>query len=212
MIVILLIAYLIGSIPFGFILTKIMGAGDIRSSGSGNIGATNVMRVLGKKAGYVTFLLDSAKGIIALLICGNLATDLMGLSGQMMAGATANFQHYYMVGIAAIVGHCFPLWLKFKGGKGVSTALGIVVYTQMMLAPQLWWVLLLITSVWIVIFRISRMVSLASIAVFIAIFIANYLIFNEILYSSVLSGLVIFRHKSNIIRLLNGTESRFNKK
>ncbi len=190
----IVISYLIGSIPFGFLLTKLMGAGDIRSAGSGNIGATNVMRVLGKKAGYVTFLLDSAKGVIAV---------------ALFAGDS--FADCYIIGIAAITGHCFPVWLKFKGGKGVSTALGVVAYVHLLLAPQLWWVLLLMAGLWIATFKATRTVSIASIATFIVIPIINYIIFDEILFSCTLSAIIIIRHKANIIRLVNGTENRFSK-
>src|SRR3977135_3148490 len=105
------VAYLLGSIPFGLILTKLFGRGDVRKEGSGNIGATNVSRVAGPLAGILTLLLDGAKGAVAVLI----------------AGRYSNNSALWMViaGLAVLVGHCFPVWLKFKGGKGVATAAGV---------------------------------------------------------------------------------------
>jgi glycerol-3-phosphate acyltransferase PlsY len=104
-------AYLLGSIPFGLLLTKLVGGGDVRKAGSGNIGATNVARVAGPLAGIVTLILDAAKGGVAVL----LAARFSGESATWMMAA----------GLAALVGHCFPVWLKFKGGKGVATAAGV---------------------------------------------------------------------------------------
>jgi len=111
------LAYLLGSIPFGLVLTKIFGGADIRKSGSGNIGATNVARVVGPAAGILTLLLDAAKGAAAVWLAGHFAEHR---AAPMM-----------LAGVAALVGHCFPVWLKFKGGKGVATALGVFA----MLAP-----------------------------------------------------------------------------
>jgi glycerol-3-phosphate acyltransferase PlsY len=214
-----LIAYLIGSIPFGFLLTKIMGGGDIRKTGSGNIGATNVMRALGKKAGYITFVLDVMKGVLIVFLVYSYNEDelaMMAYEGaspdEIIINPASALAQYYMYGIATVIGHCFPIWLKFKGGKGVSTALGIVAYTHLILAPQLWWVLLIIAAVWIVTFKLTKVVSIASIATFIAIPIMNYIIFNELLFSCILSAIIIIRHKDNISRLIKGNEHSFNKK
>src|SRR5262250_3878063 len=110
-------AYLLGSIPFGLMLTKIFGGKDVRKSGSGNIGATNVARVAGPAAGILTLLLDAAKGAVAVWLGARFSEQ--SAAALMLAGA------------AALVGHCFPVWLKFKGGKGVATALGVF----LMLAP-----------------------------------------------------------------------------
>src|SRR6516162_4415631 len=109
--VLVFVAYLLGSIPFGLILTKLFGGKDIRQHGSGNIGATNVSRVAGPVAGILTLLFDAAKGGVAVWLAGRLT----GCSASSMIAA----------GIAALLGHCFPVWLKFKGGKGVATALGV---------------------------------------------------------------------------------------
>jgi glycerol-3-phosphate acyltransferase PlsY len=210
----LLIAYLIGSIPCGFLLTKIMGGGDIRKTGSGNIGATNVMRALGKKAGYITFMLDVMKGVLIIFLMRDVFHLYFDSNSPLSSSEFTTYMitQYYMFGIATVIGHCFPIWLKFKGGKGVSTALGIVAYTHLMLAPQLWWVLLIIAAVWIGTFKLTKVVSIASIATFIAIPIMNYIIFNELLFSCILSAIIIIRHKDNISRLIKGNEHSFNKK
>src|SRR5258708_26469615 len=110
-------AYLLGSIPFGLILAKLFGRGDVRKEGSGNIGATNVSRVAGPLAGILTLLLDSAKGAVAVLVAGRYSNG----SATWMVFA----------GLAALIGHCFPLWLKFHGGKGVASAAGM----YLMLCP-----------------------------------------------------------------------------
>src|SRR6267142_2490517 len=105
------VAYLLGSIPFGLILARLFGRGDVRKGGSGNIGATNVSRVAGPLAGILTLLLDGAKGAVEVLIAGRYSND----SATWMV----------IAGLAALLGHCFPVWLKFKGGKGVATAAGV---------------------------------------------------------------------------------------
>jgi acyl phosphate:glycerol-3-phosphate acyltransferase len=196
---ILCAAYLIGSCPFGFILTKCLRGGDIRQAGSGNIGATNVMRHMGKKVGYLTFVLDSSKGMVALWICG-------------MMHPLHSITDYYVVGIAAVIGHCFPVWLRFKGGKGVSTALGVIAYTQIALHVQDWWVILMFACIWIGTFFASKMVSLASLATFIALPIIMSVLYGVWSAPLVLSLIVIIRHHANIKRLLSGTEHRFVKK
>src|SRR6516165_8747597 len=109
--VLVFVAYLLGSIPFGLILTKLFGGKDVRQHGSGNIGATNVSRVAGPLAGALTLLLDAAKGAAAVWVAGRFTE---GNAAAMI-----------LAGLAALLGHCFPLWLKFKGGKGVATALGV---------------------------------------------------------------------------------------
>src|SRR5882672_10717890 len=104
-------AYLLGSLPFGLLVAKVFGRGDVRKEGSGNIGATNVSRVAGPRAGILTLLLDGAKGAAAVLVAGRYSND----SAMWMV----------IAGLVALVGHCFPVWLKFKGGKGVATAAGV---------------------------------------------------------------------------------------
>jgi glycerol-3-phosphate acyltransferase PlsY len=201
------IAYLVGSIPFGYIITKLLRGEDIRKTGSGNIGATNVMRLLGKKVGYITFLLDSLKAILAIMICENFS-EYNAISSD------------YLIGLIAIFAHCYPIWLKFQGGKGVATAIGLTIYIYIMFIPQLFWVLLILTSIWLVIYKLTKIVSLASIILFVAMPIANYFSFKTFeihgftafSISVMLSLLIIWRHKGNIIRLIQGRENNFRKK
>jgi glycerol-3-phosphate acyltransferase PlsY len=187
----LLGAYLIGAIPSGVILTRIAGAGDIRQAGSGNIGATNVYRVAGRRLGIITLICDALKGVLpvaTLLAIGGYSPAQLGL-----------------VAAAAFLGHCYPVYLGFKGGKGVATALGIflvlsplsVLGALLVFAGMLWkW----------------RYVSLASIAA--AAVVPLFILLAErslplFLATLFISGMVILRQRTNIERLRNGTESRF---
>ena len=192
-------AYLIGSVPFGFLIGKIYGI-DIRTVGSGNIGATNVTRSVGPVAGKICFFLDFFKGLVPVLLAAHFAAP--GLPALT-------------AGIASIVGHMFPVYLKFKGGKGISTAAGV----GLALAP---WALLTAFAVWAAVFFASRYVSLASIAAAVALPAAAtvYQIFHigrpiaaaTLVFFYLVGALGILRHRENIRRLLNGTESRFEKK
>lgn len=187
-----LFGYLLGSIPFGLVLTKLAGLGDIRKVGSGNIGATNVLRTGSKKLAAVTLLLDGAKGAVALLIAG-----LWGPDMAILAAA------------GAMLGHCFPVWLKFNGGKGVATALGILIAIA-------WPVGLLACATWLAIaalFRYSSLAALAALAL--APVYAWYLADPQRMQLALfIAFLVWLRHKTNIVRLLRGQESRisFSKK
>ena len=187
-----LFGYLLGSIPFGLVLTKLAGLGDIRKVGSGNIGATNVLRTGSKKLAAVTLLLDGAKGAVALLIAG-----LWGPDMAMLAAA------------GAMLGHCFPVWLKFNGGKGVATALGILIAIA-------WPVGLLACATWLAVaalFRYSSLAALAALAL--APVYAWYLADPQRMQLALfIAFLVWLRHKTNIVRLLRGQESRisFSKK
>ena len=181
-----LFGYLLGSIPFGLVLTKLAGLGDIRKVGSGNIGATNVLRTGSKKLAAVTLLLDGAKGAVALLIAG-----LWGPDMAMLAAA------------GAMLGHCFPVWLKFNGGKGVATALGILIAIA-------WPVGLLACATWLAVaalFRYSSLAALAALAL--APVYAWYLADPQRMQLALfIAFLVWLRHKTNIVRLLRGQESR----
>ncbi|MDM7947133.1 MAG: glycerol-3-phosphate 1-O-acyltransferase PlsY [Oceanibaculum nanhaiense] len=181
-----LFGYLLGSIPFGLVLTKLAGLGDIRKVGSGNIGATNVLRTGSKKLAAVTLLLDGAKGAVALLIAG-----LWGPDMAILAAA------------GAMLGHCFPVWLKFNGGKGVATALGILIAIA-------WPVGLLACATWLAIaalFRYSSLAALAALAL--APVYAWYLADPQRMQLALfIAFLVWLRHKTNIVRLLRGQESR----
>lgn len=181
-------AYLMGSIPCGLLVAKYAGMGDIRTQGSGNIGATNVLRNGGKKLGGVTLALDVLKGFIPVLLAKIFGSDW----GAAFAG------------IAAVLGHIFPVWLEFKGGKGVATTLAVYA----VLAPGLF---VFAGMVWITVFFISRISSLSSIAMMIAIPVVAVFFFKAsvIFVTFVLSSIVIYRHKENITRLLRGQESGF---
>jgi glycerol-3-phosphate acyltransferase PlsY len=179
--------YLLGSIPFGLVLTKLAGLGDIRSIGSGNIGATNVLRTGNKPLALAVLLLDSGKGAVAVL----LAMALLGVAAMPAAA------------LGAVVGHLFPVWLRFKGGKGMATTLG----TLLALA---WPVGLIACVVWLgmaVIFRISSAATLAAVA---AAPVAALLLRGSSLAVFVLAvaALVWIKHAPNIRRLLAGTEPR----
>ena len=187
----LIIAYLIGAIPCGVVLVKLVGGGDVRDSGSGNIGATNVHRVAGRKLGVMTLIGDALKGALPVAY----AIFLLEMPNDQVA----------MVATATFLGHLYPVYIGFKGGKGVATACGI----YLTLSP-------LTASIGLTIFALvlwrSRYVSLASICAAVAILLINYGIEGDIpllLASLFLSGMVVFRHRENIKRLRAGTESKF---
>jgi glycerol-3-phosphate acyltransferase PlsY len=195
-------AFLIGGIPFGFLIGKWNGK-DIRKEGSCNIGATNVTRVVGKWWGKLCFLLDFLKGALPVfLVMHVVKDDPYGIFPAAVA-------------FAVVAGHIWPVYLKFKGGKGVATAAGAFL-------PLCWPALLTALTVWVLVFLTSRYVSLASIlaaAVFLLTAFLFYVLFPGIGPGSaclipilVLSLLTIYKHRSNITRLLNGTENRFEKR
>lgn len=204
---IVVVAYFLGSIPFGLIISRRYGI-DIRTKGSGNIGATNVWRVLGKKAGITTFLLDVAKGSLSVFagvwIGQNFAPGLAKAPSDVAAYS----------GIAAalgcIIGHSFPIWLGFKGGKGVATSLGVII--GMMPAISL-----VVFAIWGIVFKVSRYVSLASIvaaislpAITLVALFLNWLQGWAYFYFALAAALlVVRRHRDNIKRLMAGTENRF---
>ena len=187
-----LFGYFLGSIPFGLVLCKLFGLGDIRAIGSGNIGATNVLRTGNKPLALATLLLDSGKGAIASLI----TYAIFDLNAAMLAG------------LFAIIGHCYPIWLKFKGGKGVATTLG----TLLAIA---WPVGLAACATWLVsalIFRISSLSAL--IAIGLTPLIAHLLIGNSNLsfVCALISAIVYLKHRDNIKRLFAGEEPKLGKK
>ena len=190
------LAYLLGSIPFGLILAKLLGGRDVRKSGSGNIGATNVARVAGLAAGISTLLLDTAKGAAAVWLAGR-------YSGHSAAMLT-------LAGVAALVGHCFPVWLKFKGGKGVATALGVF----LMLAPL---AALGALAFFLVVVLVWRYVSLGSVSAAAAMPLLIYFFWAPrhapplvVTFGTLFaSALVVFKHDRNLQRLLDGTEPKF---
>ena len=198
-------SYLLGSIPFGYLAGKIAGI-DIRKVGSGNIGATNVVRALGKRYGYTVFALDFLKGFGAVTISMSLVTDTRPewVSAEIIGIFAA---------VASVIGHSFPLWLKFRGGKGVATSVGAL-FGLVPLAA------VIAVIIWISIFWFTRYVSVASVVTAIALPFVILLMtrVNEIrgsalFYFSVgMAAVVIWRHHSNISRLMHGSEPRFTRK
>ena len=197
---IVLLAYLLGSIPFGYIVGRLSGI-DVRQHGSGNIGATNVWRVMGKGWGLTVFLADALKGFVAVR-----------LAYWMVGGSAANYAEFYAILAAAacVAGHSFPVWLKFKGGKGVATSAGALFGVIPIASVSIF-------LVWLVVFLITRYVSVASIVaalalpVVIALLVQQHRIHGYMLFyfSLGMTALVVWRHRSNISRLLKGTEQRF---
>ena len=195
----LLIAYLLGSVPTGFLVAKARGI-DIRTVGSGNIGATNVFRILGKTAGALVLLADAAKGCLAVLVVARLVGDWC----YPGAGAQAREWFRLAAGVAAILGHNYTCWLHFKGGKGVATSAGVLVA----LIPL---ALLIGLGIWLVVFALSRYVSLASISAALVLPFAAWALGESktmIAVTAALAALAIYKHKANIKRLMNGTENR----
>ena len=183
---ILFISYLIGSIPFGFLLTKIFLKKDIRDIGSGNIGATNALRTGNKLIGYSTLVLDIGKAVILLLVI------------------KFNFSEYlFTSSIAVFLGHVFPIWLKFKGGKGVATYVGILFCVNIYLA-------VIFIIVWFVVFVMSKYSSLASMVASLLVPISSYFFMDNINYYFyiILFLLILITHRENIKRLKNNTESK----
>ena len=185
------IGYLLGSIPFGLVITQLAGLGDIRTIGSGNIGATNVLRTGRKDLAAATFLLDSGKAGIAALLFGFLFADLIPAIG-LFAGAMA------------FIGHCFPVWLGFKGGKGVATYAGL-------LFAAVWQVGLFAAVCWLAVAFLSRRSSVAALATSMFVPVVTWglnLSMLHVIILVVLTALLYWRHKTNIKRILDGTEPK----
>lgn len=182
-----LVGYLLGAIPFGMIVARTLGLGNLRKIGSGNIGATNVLRTGNKAAALVTLLLDAAKGAVAVLLA------------RMAAGEDAA----QLAGLTAFIGHCFPIWLGFRGGKGVATFLGIFLGLA-------WPVGLACCLTWAVTAAVTRLSSLA--AIYAAALSTLWIVFlgysHMFILGVLLTLLVFFRHAANIRRLRSGTEPR----
>ncbi len=183
----ILSAYFLGSVPFGVVVADLAGIGDLRTQGSGNIGATNVTRIGGKKLGAITLVLDALKGVIPVII-----------AQQMYPPATA-----LAAGVAAVFGHIFPVWYKFRGGKGVATTLAVITALQ-------WPIGIIVCGIWLSVFKLFRISSLAAlVAMAIAPALSYYIVGQQFgLTVLILSTLVIARHHENIIRLMKGQEGK----
>lgn len=200
-IIVTIIAYLLGSISFSVIISKKMAGFDVREKGSGNAGTTNVLRTVGKRASIITLICDILKGVVAVLVAY--------IVGLIMKGNVDKALLIELSGIAVILGHTFPIFFGFKGGKGIATALGVLLITN--------WNIGLICLVFaLVLMILTRIVSLGSIAA--AILFPILIIFmphtaylvdgNYIIYSILLAALVIFNHRANVKRLLEGKENK----
>lgn len=191
------LGYALGSVPFGLLLTRAFGAGDLRSIGSGNIGATNVLRTGRKGLAAATLLLDGAKGAAAVLIARHLLPAGPG-GAEILALAAA---------VGALVGHCFPVWLGFKGGKGVATMLGVALGLA-------WPVGIVCLLAWVGLFKISRISSVggmsSAVAAPVAALALGYPGMAPVLAG--LAGLVLFQHRQNLARLRAGVEPRVGEK
>lgn len=187
-----LAAYLIGAIPFGLVIAKLFGLGDIRNIGSGNIGATNVLRTGNKIAAALTLLLDSGKGLFVVMIARYLNGD-----SNVIA----------ITGLLSIVGHCYPIWLGFRGGKGVATGLGVFLGFHPLVGAM-------VCLVWLVtafLFRFSSLaaiISYTSAPILFALISSPHLPVLTVITAGMIAALAIWRHRGNIKRLFSGTEPR----
>ncbi len=201
--IVAIIAYLIGSINFSVILSKKMAGFDVRNKGSGNAGTTNMLRSVGKKAAAITLVCDILKGVVAILLAMLMNKIFPNSNGALLV---------QIAGVAVILGHTFPIFFKFKGGKGVATSLGVLIMSN-------WQIGLICLVFALILIILTQMVSVGSIAAAIlypvlTIFIPqNYIIpGNYIIYSIVLAVIIVFNHRENVKRLLSGTENRISLK
>ena len=203
-VLIIVLSYMVGSTPWGFLIARSRGI-DIRQHGSGNIGATNVLRVVGKKWGVLCFVLDFFKGLVPVLLIGLWLAEMLPVGadvGRLLAAA------------ATVCGHVWPVWLKFKGGKGVATTVGALLAVS-------WPAITVAALVWAAVFFLTRYVSLASLcaAVMLPLGFVGVAVLGgkpvwdpALILLILLALLVVFRHRSNVMRLIQGTEYRFERK
>lgn len=204
-IIMAIIAYLIGSVNFSVILSKKMAGFDVREKGSGNAGSTNMLRSVGKKAAAITLICDILKGVISISIAMILGKMIQGANKELLV---------QIAGIAVVIGHTFPIFFQFKGGKGVATSLGVLLMSN-------WQIGLICLVFALVLMILTRMVSLGSCGAAVlfpvlTLFInENYTVLTAgkkgttyLVYSIILAAIVLFNHRSNIKRILNGTENR----
>ena len=203
-IIIAVIAYLIGIINFSIILSKRMAGFDIREKGSGNAGTTNMLRAVGKKAAVITLICDILKGVVSILIAVLAGKIVKNLDNALLV---------QLAGIFVIIGHTFPVFFKFKGGKGIATALGVLLMIN-------WQIGLICLIFALVLMALTKMVSVGSIAaailfpILVAFIDQNYIVqtsnsnWSYLVFSIIVALLVIFNHRANVQRILNGTENR----
>ena len=203
-IIVAVIAYLIGSINFSIILSKKMAGFDIREKGSGNAGTTNMLRAVGKKAAVITLICDILKGVVSILIAVLAGKIIKNLDNALLV---------QLAGIFVIIGHTFPVFFKFKGGKGIATALGVLLMIN-------WQIGLICLIFALVLMALTKMVSVGSIAaailfpILVAFIDQNYIVptsnsnWSYLVFSIIVALLVIFNHRANVQRILNGTENR----
>jgi acyl phosphate:glycerol-3-phosphate acyltransferase len=198
-----LLGYVLGSIPFGLVITRVAGLGDIRAIGSGNIGATNVLRTGRKDLAAATLLLDAGKAGLAFVL-GYFATRWAATNGVAVDWPGAPFQFGLIAGASAFIGHCYPVWLGFKGGKGVATFIGL-------LLAAMWQVGLSFCAIWLIAAALFRMSSLAALVATVAAPALAYAFgYGEfaVRVTAALAVLVFWRHRANISRILSGKEPR----
>ena len=203
-IIVALIAYFIGSINFSIILSKRMAGFDIREKGSGNAGTTNMLRAVGKKAAVITLICDILKGIVSILIAVLAGKIVKNLDNALLV---------QLAGICVIIGHTFPIFFKFKGGKGIATSLGVLLMVN-------WQIGLICLVFALLLIALTKMVSVGSLAagilfpVLVAFIDQNYIVptsnsnWSYLIFSIIIALLVIFNHRENIQRILNGTENK----
>ncbi len=193
-ILVIILSYLFGSIPWGLVIGKVFFHKDIRKEGSGNIGGTNAGRILGKPAGIAVILLDALKGYFAMVLAYYLAKDAIVFAG-----------------LASVIGHCFPIFVHFHGGKAVATTFGFFLGIATLVNGHIFWQFIFPVLCFLVILYLTKMVSLSSItAVFIEAVVSIFINTNKLVPVAIfiLWILVTYRHKSNIERIKNGTESK----
>jgi glycerol-3-phosphate acyltransferase PlsY len=186
----IILAYLLGSIPFGLLIAKYNGI-DLRSGGSGNIGATNALRLGGKLVGILTLFGDFAKGALAIYVAKEVDPNLIGITA-----------------VAAVFGHIFPVWLKFRGGKGLATAAGVLLMVNIN-------IFVIALASWVITFAITKISSAAALAACVVAMISSFIFIDTTALKASVIGIlfmIILRHKDNIIRLYNRTESSFKSK
>ena len=204
------VCYLLGSIPFGLIITRAAGVGDVRKIGSGSIGATNVLRTGRRELAAMTLLLDAAKGFVAVVLATTVLQQLFPSTDSLDNLISTTFSAY-IAAIAVFIGHCFPVWLGFKGGKGVATMIGV-------LFALVWQVGLIFCVVWLIIAFTQRISSVSAITAAVTAPIFTYVAYlmgwastdglGLTTVVALLSLLLIVRHSSNIARLMAGTEPK----